>query len=237
MAVNKVSADQRVPSVAEKRTEQIATAAVALFSERGYVPTTIEDISNEIGVGKGLIYRYFEDKRDVLLCALCAVLDKYKKEYALALLDTLGPVAALRRVLAINCALAQEHAKEVTLAYRSTKDLMPEQRHKIMAIESEIVAEIRECLEACIATGLMRPVNPKIMAYQFLMFGHTWALKQWALSDEFSVAQFVSEGEQLLIVPFLTASGRRKFDAAGKIANDAAARVAPKTSPRRSRSR
>ncbi|MCL4696590.1 MAG: TetR family transcriptional regulator, partial [Burkholderiaceae bacterium] len=43
------------PTLAEQRSAQILAAAVTLFAERGYVDTKIEDISNAIGVGKGLI--------------------------------------------------------------------------------------------------------------------------------------------------------------------------------------
>jgi len=210
--------DQRSTSVSERRTEQIANAAVALFSKHGYTRTTIEDISNEIGIGKGLIYRYFEDKRDVLFRALCAVLEKYKKANIIALLEELGPLAALKRVLTINCAIAQEHAQEVLLAYRSTKDLMSEQRHQIKAIELGIVGDIQQCLETCIREGLMHPFDVRIMAYQYVVFGHTWALKNWAFSKDFTVSEFVAEGEKLLIVPFLTGPGRRKMKTAGSTA-------------------
>ena len=215
MPASEETAEEPSISVAERRTKQIANAAVTLFSERGYVPTTIEDISNDIGVGKGLIYRYFKDKQDVLFRALCAVLQKYKKENIIALVQELGPLAALRRVLANDCAIAEEHAREIVLAYRSTKDLDSEQRLQIMAIETEIVGQIRQCLEACIREGLMHPIDVRMMGYQYLMFGHTWALKNWALRKDYTLSDYVAEGEKLLIVPFLTESGRRKMATAG----------------------
>ncbi len=205
--------DQSKKSVPERRREQIIEAAVALFSEQGYFQTTIDDICTRIGVGKGLVYRYFKDKNDVLFCALCAVLEKYKKEDILHLLEQVGPLATLRKILAINCSLAQQHTQEVVLAYRSTTDLMPEQRQQIKAIELEIVAQIRKCLEACIGEGLMHPINVKIVAYEYVMFGHTWALKHWALSGDFTPSEFLAVGENLLIWPFLTDKGRRKLDA------------------------
>jgi AcrR family transcriptional regulator len=200
------------PTLAERRRQQICDAAVALFAEHGYVNTKIEDISNSIGVGKGLIYRYFQDKQDVLFHALCTVLDKYRSENFLGQLQTLGPLPALRHLLSFHCTQAQLHTQEVILAYRSTKDLSPEQRSRIKALESALVAEIRQCLEACIRDGLMRPFNVDIMAYQVLMFGHTWALKLWTLGKKFTVLEFVAEGEQLLIVPFLTETGRRAYE-------------------------
>lgn len=207
------SADQSKKSVPERRREQIIEAAVALFSEKGYFQTTIEDICTKIGVGKGLVYRYFKDKNDVLFCALCAVLEKYKKEDIPHLLEQVGPLAALRRILEINCALAQQHTQEVVLAYRSTTDLMPEQRQQIKAIELEIIRQIRQCLEACINEGLMQEIDVKIVAYQYVMFGHTWALKHWALSGDLAPSEFVTVGENLLILPFLTGKGRKKFSA------------------------
>lgn len=205
--------DQSKKSVPEKRREQIIEAAVALFSEQGYFQTTIDDICTRIGVGKGLVYRYFKDKNDVLFCALCAVLEKYKKEDIPHLLEQVGPLAALRRILAINCALAQQHTQEVVLAYRSTTDLMPEQRQQIKAIELAIVRQIRQCLEACIDEGLMHKIDVRIVAYQYVMFGHTWALKHWALSSDFTPTEFVTVGESLLIVPFLSEKGLSKLSA------------------------
>lgn len=202
-------------SAPEVRREQIARAAVELFSEKGYFQTTTDDIAARIGVGKGLIYRYFKDKNDVLLHALRVVLEESRSEDVPALLATLGPLAALQRVLVTNCTVADEHTQEFALAYRSTKDLMPAQRRRIKEIESKIVDEIRQCLTACIREGLMRPFDTKIMAYQFLMYGHMWALKKWALRGDFTLSAFIAEGERLLIVPFLTDAGRKQFKPVG----------------------
>lgn len=203
--------EQRTVFTADERTEQIAHAAVTLFSERGYYQTTIEDISNHIGVGKGLIYRYFKDKQDVLFHALCAVLEKYRKACVSGLIADVGPLAALREVLAANCMLAQQHAQEIILAYRSTKDLSQEQRRQIKAIETGIVSDIQRGLEACIREGLMESIDVRVMAYQYLMFGHTWALKNWALNRNFKTADFIEQGERLLMIPFLTAAGREQY--------------------------
>lgn len=200
-----------VNPVAEKRREEIARAAVDLFSEKGYFQTTIDDIASQLRIGKGLIYRYFKDKNDVLLHALCSVLAKYDRENVVESLAAHGPLVALQRMLTVHCAVSEEHTHEVVLAYRSTKDLMPEQRRHIKALETRIVADIRRCLEACIREGLMVQVNVRAMAYQHLIYGHTWALKNWALRKEFSAAEYVAQGERLLIVPFLTEAGRKRY--------------------------
>ena len=139
MLESEAAVESLSPTLAERRRQQICDAAVALFAERGYVETKIEDISNSIGVGKGLIYRYFEDKQDVLFHALCTVLDKYRSENFLGQLRTLGPLPALRHLLSFHCTQAQLHTQEVILAYRSTKDLSPEQRKAYYDAENKAV--------------------------------------------------------------------------------------------------
>lgn len=206
-----MTAEQASISLAEQRRATIIATAVVFFAERGYYQTTIEDISKKIGISKGLVYRYFKDKNDVLFSALCLVFEKYNDEKVVKLLERRGPLAALRKVLAANCALADQHIQETILAYRSTNDLRSEQNHLIQTIESRMIAEIRQCLETCVQKGLMHPVNVKFVSYQYLMFGHTWALKRSALSHEFSAKEYLTEGENTLIVPFLTARGYKEI--------------------------
>ena len=202
-------------SLAEKRRGQIVDAAVRLFSEKGYFQTTIEDVASAVPVSKGLVYRYFKDKNDLLFFVLRYVLEKYQFDELQKLFSTVGPLYALTQVLRVHCGLAREHTQEVVLAYRSTKDLLPEQRRRIKILESKTARLIRQCLDACIHKGLMTPMNTEIMAYQYIMFAHTWALKNWAFSDRYSGEEYMAEGERILIRPFLTEAGRAEMRTSG----------------------
>ena len=48
------------------KRKQIFNAAVKKFSENGATDTTMKEIAQEAGVGKGTLYRYFEDKEDLV---------------------------------------------------------------------------------------------------------------------------------------------------------------------------
>ena len=45
--------------------DRILAAALALFGERGYTETSIDDIAARAGLTKGALYYYFEDKADI----------------------------------------------------------------------------------------------------------------------------------------------------------------------------
>lgn len=58
-----------LPSTAKGRDtrERLLTAATALFAERGYTRVTIRDITDAAGLSAGAFYRYFKDRRELML--------------------------------------------------------------------------------------------------------------------------------------------------------------------------
>jgi AcrR family transcriptional regulator len=46
--------------------DRLAQAAFALFNERGYEQTTVDDITERAGVGRTTFFRYFRSKEDVI---------------------------------------------------------------------------------------------------------------------------------------------------------------------------
>lgn len=54
----------------EFRRQEILTAAVELFAEKGFQHTTLDDIAEAAEFGKGTIYNYFQNKEDIYLAIL-----------------------------------------------------------------------------------------------------------------------------------------------------------------------
>jgi AcrR family transcriptional regulator len=68
-----------------ERRRVIEDAAVDLFSERGYSPTTVDDIVTRAGVTKPILYRHFESKQHLVM----SLLERHRDELAAAPLDAL----------------------------------------------------------------------------------------------------------------------------------------------------
>ncbi len=49
----------------EDRPEEIADAALQVFSEKGYSATKVEEVAQRAGVSKGLLYLYYKTKQDL----------------------------------------------------------------------------------------------------------------------------------------------------------------------------
>jgi TetR/AcrR family transcriptional regulator, repressor for uid operon len=65
----------QIEPTVDRRT-QILEAAVVCFAKRGFHQASMHDTSAEAGISVGLIYRYFENKEEVI----SAMADRHKKE-------------------------------------------------------------------------------------------------------------------------------------------------------------
>src|SRR5262245_1136809 len=75
-----------------ERREQLINCAARLFAERGYHPTSVSDIVEALGVGKGVFYWYFSSKEELLTELLKASNHDLRKRQQQAIGDEPDPV-------------------------------------------------------------------------------------------------------------------------------------------------
>lgn len=65
-----------------RKRKCILNAAIKLFSSNGYEQTSIEELAKEAGVGKGTVYSYFHNKRDIVKAFCDDMLEYARSELA-----------------------------------------------------------------------------------------------------------------------------------------------------------
>lgn len=210
--IDKVESVGVDPKLIADRRGQVIGAAVKLFSANGYYNTTTQQIAQEAGMSAGLIYHYFQDKDDILFLALQQVLDNYEREIPAAVTEIEHPVSRLCTAIFAYCRVVNRLREATVLTYRSTKSLRPERRVFIKEGETRTNRLMETYVAACIDGDYMRPVNAHMLVYVMVSFAHTWALKYWALSERYTLRQYVEEGLKIFIEPHLTRKGLTKFD-------------------------
>jgi AcrR family transcriptional regulator len=53
-----------------EKINEIATAALCIFAQKGYAATSVEQIAEAAGIGKGTVYEYFPSKEDIFVHAI-----------------------------------------------------------------------------------------------------------------------------------------------------------------------
>lgn len=60
----------RSDELTARRREEILDVAGRIFAERGFPGTDVQVVADQLGLGKGTIYRYFPTKRELFLAAV-----------------------------------------------------------------------------------------------------------------------------------------------------------------------
>ena len=87
------------PDATAIRIPQIIEAAITVFAKHGFAKARMEDVAEEAGLSKALLYRYFKNK-DALIEAIMEEMLNRELEDILALLENNDPVPD--RLLELN---------------------------------------------------------------------------------------------------------------------------------------
>jgi AcrR family transcriptional regulator len=96
MAATKTLRWERRP---DSRPNELLDAALAVFAERGYRNTRIDDVAEAAGVTKGAVYHYFDTKQELLLRAIEHHHERTFGEIEELLSNAGGPVSARIRLM------------------------------------------------------------------------------------------------------------------------------------------
>jgi AcrR family transcriptional regulator len=65
----------------DQRRAQIIAAAATAFLRGGFEVTSMEDVAEQAGISRLLVYRFFESKRDLYRAVLASVTDEFVSEF------------------------------------------------------------------------------------------------------------------------------------------------------------
>jgi AcrR family transcriptional regulator len=100
-----------------KRIRNIAKVAATLFSTKGYVDTSVDDIAAAAKVTKGGVYHYFRSKTEILYFICSAYVDLDLENLEKSLSDIEGSVEKIRFIINrhIDHYVRHEHAAKTLL--------------------------------------------------------------------------------------------------------------------------
>lgn len=135
---------QQVRSIEKKN--KIISASFELFSEVGYYNTNTAEIAKRAGVSTGIVYGYFQDKKDILLCVLEEYLTNVY-EPILALLDNIqAPINIEQLVKTIIDMVIKTHKENANIheALHSLSHSDEVVSNKFISFEDKITVQINE---------------------------------------------------------------------------------------------
>ena len=146
---------------ADERTEgkkrAIMKAALEILTEKGYHPTTIEEIAERAGVGKGTVYLACESKEDLFYQALHRQARCWNAENA-SVIDPRSPAdELLGRLMLMSVTKLDRWPLVRELVLGEARRELPEWTERFAELRKLCAAPVAEVLGLGVRQGLFRP--------------------------------------------------------------------------------
>lgn len=101
--------------------EKIKGAAVKLFLEKGFVPTTIAEIMEEADLGTGTFYNHFSSKEEVINCVVAEEIFTAREKIDHLIHEDASAAEKLEKIILTTCRSFQENKDLITLVMQQIR--------------------------------------------------------------------------------------------------------------------
>lgn len=158
---------RKTPETEEDTRTKILQAALQLFAKRGFDGTTTKDLAKSAGVAEGTLFRYFANKKAILIEVATAGWIEILTEL-LTELSEMGSYKAVSQVMRRRMFNMRKNSDLMRVCFVEAQ-YHPELKENIQAEVIDKMTDVAEAFfETAMSKGIYRKMNPKIVAKVFL---------------------------------------------------------------------
>ncbi len=177
-----------VISLMNEKQERILEAAEKLFARYGHRKTSIDEIAQQAGLGKGTIYLYFRSKDELYLAIVRRFGTALMQAMREAAASVEGPAEKLRQLLVTRLRFPEEHLAENMYTAESMRDFEESEHSALLAplmreFRDIEVRMIEEIVRLGVTAGLFATGNARITAYAIYASLHSCG-RPWPADEE-----------------------------------------------------
>ncbi|PSR33831.1 MAG: hypothetical protein C7B46_08270 [Sulfobacillus benefaciens] len=166
-----------VTLTAEERRSLFLEKAAELFEDQGYASTSIEDITECLGLSKGIFYYYWKSKKEILLEIHARAVGALNTQLDEVMRHISDPGQRVTKAIESHLNVVMRHRSLVAVLLGEaafSEETIKERR--------AYTERIQHILEDAIQAGVIDPIyQPKILA--FALLGLLNSVAQWYQAD------------------------------------------------------
>lgn len=184
------------------RKSQILDVSTALFREKGYHATSLDDIADHIGFTKPAIYYYFDSKEDILFSIVEEIVDRALERITEIASRDDSPTQKLHDLLVANTRAVLESLDGNSVFYNERGLLSPERERAIRDREREYTRVIRQIYIDGVKAGEFLDLPPTV-ATSTLLGASIWSYRWFDAEGSRTTDQIAEDIAALLMNGYL----------------------------------
>ncbi|MBW2064640.1 MAG: TetR/AcrR family transcriptional regulator [Deltaproteobacteria bacterium] len=170
---------------------KIIDAASALYAQKGYTATSIEEISERAGVSLPVTYHYVKKKSEIMKMIMEDMLKAFRESLLGELRAAHDPKEKLSIAVRLYFRITDQNREKVLLMYQKSGSLDREAKSRIMQLEVDLSEIFSAIIKEGIQEHTFKKVDFDLMSYNIIMMAHMWVLKRWHFKNRLSLQQYI----------------------------------------------
>lgn len=159
-----------------QRKHAIGRVAAKLFHEKGYLETSLKDISSAANLSKGCIYYYFANKHEILYFILNTYMDHLMEGLEDELKHITEPQSKIRFIMSRHLTLYNNKVPEAKAILIDAHNL-PSEYYRAVAKKQKNYAQVLSDALSEYFDGRMPMIHLKAISY--ILFGMCNSIMHW----------------------------------------------------------
>ena len=185
-------------SASDKVRKKIIDTASALYVQKGFTATSIEEISEKAGVSLPVTYHYVKKKSEIMKMIMEDALYAFQENLVKEIEGVDDPEEKLAIAVILYFRVMDGQGEKVLLMYQKSSSLDKASKSKVMQLEVQVSQIFSGIIEEGIQSGIFNAVDVDLMAYNIILMAHMWVLKRWHFKKRLSFDNYIDQ--QLAII-------------------------------------
>jgi TetR/AcrR family transcriptional regulator len=175
-----------------RRRSEILTAAEAVFGQKGFAGTRLEDVADRLEMRRPSLLYYFADK-EALYDATFEVILEHLWSSIEAAREAKDPLERMDAIASawIECLSGRPNAARILL--RQIVDVLPTRSEAVQARLGAILTAVREEIDEGVEAGLFKPVDARMYAMTIAGASMLWVAAQPVVERSFGIDPLAPE--------------------------------------------
>ena len=185
-------------NASDRVRKKIIDAASALYVEKGFTATSIEEISEMAGVSLPVTYHYVKKKSEIMKMIMEDALNTFQDNLTKEIKGIDDPEEKLAIAIILYFRVMDGQGEKVLLMYQKSSSLEKASKSKVMQLEVQVSEIFSRIIEEGIQVGIFKAVDVDLMAYNIILMAHMWVLKGWHFKNRLTLDNYIDQ--QLAII-------------------------------------
>lgn len=157
--IRKPDIEDKKAKLVERRKEQILAAARQIFAQNGFRRTRIDQIAQNLNIGKGTIYRYFKDKKSLFLAVFEQGMAQLRQAFQTNVEPIIDPKNKLSAAVRTYFGFFENNRDLIEIMMQVRSEFKEDYRCIFLALYSDYIVKIQENLRNGVKMRVFREMD------------------------------------------------------------------------------